>query len=175
MSKFKSITAETAKEWLDKREAILVDVREPEEYANLHICGATLIPLASIEKGKLPKLGKKKLILHCQLGKRGGMACEKLLLADPDMEVYNLEGGIIGWQRAGLKVERQEEDMISIERQVPIITGSGVLFGVITGYLINPVFLLLAGVIGAGLLYSGITGSCALQNFLKTMPWNQKM
>ena len=44
MVQFKSIDADTAKKWLDADEALLVDVREPEEYAVCHIPGATLIP-----------------------------------------------------------------------------------------------------------------------------------
>lgn len=105
MSHFKSIDANTAKEWLDADKALLVDVREPEEYAACHIPDATLIPLGGIEPAKLPHLGHKKLIIHCQLGKRGGMACEKLLGVEPNLQVYNLEGGIVAWQRAGFATE----------------------------------------------------------------------
>lgn len=99
------IDAPTAKQWLDKQEAILIDVREPAEYAAQHITGATLIPLGTIQPNKLPSLQHKKLIIHCQLGKRGGMACEKLLAIDPTIELYNLEGGIVAWQQAGLPTE----------------------------------------------------------------------
>ena len=170
-----SIDAKTAKKWLDKNEAIIIDVREPEEYATSHISGATLLPLATIDKDKLPETDKKKIIIHCQLGKRGGMACEKLLLSDPNLEIYNLEGGIIAWQKAGFKVERWTEDMVSVERQIPIIAGSVVLFGVVTGYLISSIFLLLAAAAGGALLYSGLEGTSRLENILKKMPWNQKM
>lgn len=92
----------TAKQWLDKQEAIIIDVREPEEYAAMHIPGATLIPLGTIQNQNLPPLANKKLVIHCQSGKRSSMACEKLLANDPHIALYNLEGGILGWKNAGL-------------------------------------------------------------------------
>ena len=100
----KSIDARTANSWLQSDEAIIIDVREPGEHALIHIPGSTLIPVGAIENGKLPSLDGRKLIIHCMMGKRGGAACEKLLSGNPDLEVYNLEGGILAWQDAGFKV-----------------------------------------------------------------------
>lgn len=100
----KSVDPKTAKHWLDEQEAIMVDVREPGEYHTVHIEGTVLIPLGSLTKEALPDLKGKKLIIHCHLGKRGSMACHKLLSEWPELEVYNLEGGLDAWQRAGLKV-----------------------------------------------------------------------
>ncbi|HTM63005.1 MAG TPA: rhodanese-like domain-containing protein [Gammaproteobacteria bacterium] len=101
---FKTINAVTAYEWLKNNEAVIIDVREPAEYDSIHIEGAKLIPLGTLDNGKLPDLQGKKLIVHCMLGKRGGKACETLLLGNPDLDVYNLEGGITAWENAGLKV-----------------------------------------------------------------------
>lgn len=102
----KQIDAKTAHAWLAKNEAVIVDVREPVEYAAMHIPDAKLIPLGIIDTNQLPELGNKKLIIHCQLGKRGGMACEKLCKDNPGLEIYNLEGGIVAWEKAGFKIER---------------------------------------------------------------------
>ena len=174
MSKITTVDAKTAKAWLDSKEAIIIDVREPEEFGASHIVGATLIPLGQIEKDKLPDFTNKKLIIHCQLGKRGGMACEKLLAANPDLDVYNLEGGIVAWQKAGFKVESSETFTLPIEKQVQIVVGSGVVLGVITGFLFHPIFFLVSACFGAGLLYTGITSSDELTNFIKKMPWNKE-
>lgn len=108
MTTIKFVDAKTAKDWLSNNEAIIVDVREPAEYAATHIPEATLLPLGVLEKNTLPDLGDKKLIIHCQFGKRGGMACEKLLQENPDLDIYNLEGGLAAWQLAGFKVEKSE-------------------------------------------------------------------
>ena len=106
MPTIKNIDVQTAHDWLKNDEAVLVDVREPGEYDLMHIAGARLIPVGIINHDILPELQSRKLIIHCQLGKRGGMACEKLLQDNPALEVYNLEGGIIAWDNAGLKVEK---------------------------------------------------------------------
>ena len=106
MTIIKSIDAAQAKEWLDNHEAVIVDVREPGEHEEMSIDGSFLVPVGSINKAKLPELKNKKLIIHCKMGKRGGMACEKLLNEDPGLEVYNLEGGILAWQDAGFSVKK---------------------------------------------------------------------
>ncbi len=107
MIKIKSIDPMTASEWLENNEAILIDVREPEEYSEVHIDGAHLIPVGIIENNKLPANAKnKKIIVHCKMGKRGSMACEKLLFENPALDVYNIEGGIMAWENAGFKVKK---------------------------------------------------------------------
>ena len=101
-----SITPITAKEWLDNNEAILIDVREPAEFNEMHIAGAHLIPVGTVCKKALPEFQHKKIIVHCRLGKRGQTACEKLCFDDPALEIYNIEGGIIAWENAGFPVEK---------------------------------------------------------------------
>ncbi|MDE3016187.1 MAG: rhodanese-like domain-containing protein [Pseudomonadota bacterium] len=100
----KTIDAKTLRHWLDKGEAVLVDVREPAEYAQEHIPGATLVPLAGVCMRTLPGSAGKKLVIHCKAGMRGRTACERLLTESPGLEVYNLEGGISVWVQAGYAV-----------------------------------------------------------------------
>lgn len=104
----KNVDAKTLKEWLDRGEALVVDVRNPDEYENASIPGTTLIPVAELSKKALPNIRGKKLVMHCQLGKRGGKACEKLLAEDPNLEVYNLEGGISTWISAGYPIKTKD-------------------------------------------------------------------
>lgn len=174
MPTIKSVDANTAQEWLSKNEAMIVDVREPEEYAAMHIAGAKLIPIETLDNDKLPELSNKKLIIHCLIGRRGKAACEKLLLNNPNLNVYNLEGGITAWEKAGFDVTKSGRTFLSIERQVQITIGSGVLIGLILAYLIHPGFIFLSAFFGAGLLFAGITGSCGLAILMGKMPWNQK-
>lgn len=174
MSTIKSIDAKTAKEWLDKNEAIIIDVREPGEHAAVHIEGATLIPVNTIDESKLSQFHNKKIIIHCQRGKRGTIACEKLLLNNPNLAVYNLEGGIEAWENAGFGVEKSNKMFLSIEQQVQITIGSGVLLGLILGYFLRPGFLFISVFFGAGLLFAGISGSCGLAMLMAKMPWNNK-
>lgn len=103
----KIIDPMTAYEWLQNHEAVVVDVREPDEYKEAHIAGAYLIPIGEIDTKKLPDdVKNKKLIVHCKLGKRGHKACEKLLHENPSLDIYNLNGGITAWEDAGLSIEK---------------------------------------------------------------------
>lgn len=103
----KTINATTLKSWLEKNEALLVDVREPEEHAAENIPGALSIPLNALSAQKLPETAHKKLVFHCKLGKRSLSACEKLAAANPNLEIFTLEGGIDSWNQAGYPVNRK--------------------------------------------------------------------
>ena len=93
----KSVDAKTLKDWLERDEAVLVDVREPAEHATKNIPCATLIPLSSFSTDKLPETHGKKLVIHCHLGMRSMNICERIFAENPDIDVYNLEGGIVAF------------------------------------------------------------------------------
>lgn len=100
----KTVDVTTAKQWLDKKQAILIDVREPAEYASQKIAGATLHPVGSISVNSIPQTNKK-ILIYCQKGARGSNAYQKLMTENEELEVYNIEGGIEAWQQAGLATE----------------------------------------------------------------------
>lgn len=102
--KVKTVDVTTAKQWLDKNQAILIDVREPAEYASQKIAGAALHPVGSISVNSIPQTDKK-ILIYCQKGARGSNACQKLMTENEALEVYNIEGGIDAWQQAGLQTE----------------------------------------------------------------------
>ncbi len=79
-----------------RTDVVLVDVREPAEYAIAHIDGATLMPMQSIpqELGTLPR--DKEIILHCHHGMRSEMA-GNFLLAQGFTRVSHMVGGIDRW------------------------------------------------------------------------------
>ncbi|MGB9151642.1 MAG: rhodanese-like domain-containing protein, partial [Alphaproteobacteria bacterium] len=125
----KNIPASQLKEWLDSDQAILVDVREPAEYKAEHIPGAVLIPLSDVTQSKLPAHAGKKLVFHCRSGKRGGLACEKILGLGAEPDVYNLDGGIMAWSHAGYNVETSGRFFLPLDRQVQLTIGLCVLLG----------------------------------------------
>jgi len=107
MPTIKTVDPITAHEWLTHHEAIVIDVREAHEHQEVRILDAHLLPVGTITADQLPAAAKhKKIIVHCKLGKRGAMACEKLLSENPQLDVYNLEGGITAWENAGLAVRK---------------------------------------------------------------------
>ncbi|HHT9137685.1 MAG: rhodanese-like domain-containing protein [Candidatus Brocadiales bacterium] len=102
----KNISPKQAKELKDKaKDVFVLDVRSREEYDEVHIKDANLIPIQELEQNinKIPK--DKKVIVHCAAGKRSAKACE--ILKDKGLkELYNLEGGINKWQAEGYPVEK---------------------------------------------------------------------
>lgn len=170
----KSVDAKTLKKWLDSSEAMVVDVREPAEHEARKIKGATLIPLSGVCKKLLPDTGSKKLILHCGSGKRSANACEKLLAEDPNLEIYNLEGGISAWSEEGNPVIESGKFFLPLDRQVQLVIGITLMIVSLLGYLFTPLLFILTGFIGAGLAMAGITGFCGMAVVIAKMPWNQK-
>lgn len=169
----KNVDPTTLKSWLDNREAILIDVREPAEYSAQHIAGAVLLPLSNVSKHTLPAHIGKKLVIHCQKGGRGGTACEKLLLEDPNLDIYNLLGGMNSWADAQLPIQSSGKSFLPLDRQVQLAIGLLLLSASLLGYLLSPAFFLLTGMMGIGLTIAGATGFCGLARIIAKMPWNQ--
>jgi rhodanese-related sulfurtransferase len=169
----KTVDATVAKQWLENGEAVLVDVREPGEHASCSIDGATLLPSGAVCCAALPVSGEKKIIIHCQKGMRGVKACEKLQAEHAQADIYNMEGGIEAWEKAGFAVKRSGRKVLPLDRQVQSIVGSSVLIFSLLAYLVNPAFALGAAFFGAGLANAGFTGWCGLARLLVKMPWNR--
>ncbi|MFM2372176.1 MAG: hypothetical protein RIS85_1898 [Pseudomonadota bacterium] len=85
--------------------ALIVDVRERDEFAAGHIPGAINMPLSSFHPSGLPDAKGKTVVLNCLGGKRSGMALDKCSVAQAAVDTH-LAGGFGAWQSAGLPVER---------------------------------------------------------------------
>jgi len=95
-----SVSAETVLGWLARNEAVLIDVREPDEHEDEHIDGAVLLPLSSLDAHQLPEAGGKRRVLQCLTGKRSGIALQKL--ADQGItDLLHLDGGLLAYKKAG--------------------------------------------------------------------------
>lgn len=160
------------KQWIDEGKAIVVDVREPDEFTAERIDGALSRPLSAFNPANLPAGQDKTIVLHCRSGKRSTEAAQRLFAAGRT-DVHHLAGGLKAWIDAGLPVKKLDKAPISIMRQVQITAGSIVFLGTILGAFVSPWFLLLSGFIGAGLVFAGISGTCGLATMLSYMPWNK--
>lgn len=149
-----------------------IDVREPVEYAESHVAGALLMPLGQLEArcGELAK--SKPVMVMCQAGKRGAAAAEKLR-ALGFAEVRNLEGGILGWMAAGLPCVTGTRRVMPLMRQVQIVVGALLLAGALLAIFVDQRWVYLSMVLGAGLLFAGLSGYCGLAMLLAKMPWNR--
>lgn len=77
----------------------LLDVRQPYEWAEAHIEGATLIPLDEL-RDRLADVPRRPIVVVCRSGARSGVAADALSGAGYD--AVNLDGGMIAWMAAGL-------------------------------------------------------------------------
>jgi rhodanese-related sulfurtransferase len=166
------IQPNVANEWLQQQKAILVDIREPNEYAREHILKARHVPLSGFDKADFTDEAEKSAIFCCKSGMRTTNNIERIL-ATGFKKVYLLDGGIDAWKKAGLPVHLNKKAPIEIMRQVQITAGSLALGGTLAGIYINPDFLIVPAFIGAGLTFAGISGRCGLAHVLKLMPWNK--
>jgi rhodanese-related sulfurtransferase len=152
----------------------LIDVRTPVEFRDDHVSFARNVPLHQLDATILAvdRSGTSQpLYVICQSGARGKQACEKLLAAG-DANVVNVEGGIQNWVLAGLPVVRGQKT-ISLERQVRIAAGLLVLIGALLSYFAHPYWMALPAIVGAGLVFAGITDTCGMGMLLAKMFWNQ--
>lgn len=152
----------------------LIDVRTPIEFREVHVTFARNMPLDQLDSKQLTvgQAGSlKPVYVICRSGSRGKQACEKII-GHGFTNVVNVEGGTLAWDQAGLPVVRGKKT-ISLERQVRIVAGALGLTGAVLGFFVSPYWIGLSGFVGAGLMFAGITDTCAMGLVLARMPWNQ--
>lgn len=167
--------AEAAR-WIARGEAMIVDVRSPDEFRAEHIAAAVSLPLETLPRAlaALAPGEGRRLVFQCLKGGRGAAACEAVRGAWP--EAFNLEGGIDGWKAAGLPVVGSGDApaAMPLSQQVQVAIGSIVVALVLAGFAFGPTFFALAGLVGAALAVAGLTGFCGMALLLARMPWNRR-
>ena len=172
----RSITVQELARHHAERPIELIDVRTRVEFAERHASPAKNIPLSELDPDAVmarhaETFGDQPLYLICQSGKRSSQAAEKFVAAGYD-GIINVTGGTQAWLETGLSME-QDEQVISLERQVRIAAGTVSLLGILLAYFIHAFFLTVAIFVGAGLIFAGISDTCGMGMLLSKMPWNQ--
>lgn len=167
-----SLKAADVADRLTRGAAVLVDIREPDEFARRHIGGALLRPLSTFERAHLKIDPSADVVFTCRSGMRTGANCDRLQAA-VDGEAFILEGGVDAWEKAGLPVETDRKAPLELMRQVQIAAGLLVLAGVGLGLTVSPAFFGLSAFVGAGLTFAGATGFCGMARLLGAAPWNR--
>src|SRR3954469_11811329 len=92
---------------INREEALVLDVREPNEFGAGHVLGAKNLPLARLDSSgaDLAKRKERPVIVYCDGGERSAKALAALK-KQGFTRVANLSGGIAAWQQAGLPVEK---------------------------------------------------------------------
>lgn len=167
----KTIVPKDAHDELGAGNAILIDVREADEFKDQHISNAQSIPLSTFEKNfkKLICPPDKKIIFHCKSGSRSAEAANK---ADAHQsEIYSMDGGIEAWKAAHLPIIGASSK-IPVMRQVQMTVGGVVALMTVLALNGMDWSLWVAGFFGIALFFAGLTGWCGLAKFLHKMPWN---
>lgn len=84
--------------------ALLLDVREPEEWAAGHAADATHMPLGDLDPDSVPH--DRIVVAVCRSGGRSGKAA--IALADAGIDVRNMAGGMNAWAEANLPITRDD-------------------------------------------------------------------
>ena len=80
-SSYHQITQEEAKEMMDTQEVIILDVREQDEYDSVHIPGAVLLPVGTIDENTAAEVIPEKdstVLVYCRSGNRSKTASSAL-------------------------------------------------------------------------------------------------
>ena len=88
---------------VESKSCVVVDVREPAEFAGGRVPGAINLPLSAFDARRLPK--DKPVILICRSGGRSATALSRTRAAGRD-DVRHYAGGTMGWQGRGGALER---------------------------------------------------------------------
>jgi rhodanese-related sulfurtransferase len=173
MTALKSISPQRAAE-LMRNGAVLIDIREANEFARERIPGARHHALSQLDASNPAQPGDDVLVFHCRSGARTKMNAPRLAASAGNCKAYVLDGGIDAWKRAGLPTSVKRKEPIEIGRQMQIGAGGLVPTGVGLGVLVSPDFFALSGLVGLGPILAGITGYCGMTRLLTAMPWNRR-
>ena len=106
---FRSIKGKEAQSLMETKDDLLViDVRTPQERKQVRLAGSQLVPIGDVMRGRLKVPKEQPLLVICAVGGRSYIV-SKTLIAMGHREIYNLDGGIEAWWRAGLPVETGAE------------------------------------------------------------------
>jgi len=173
-AKLTALAPQVVADRLKTNHVVLVDIREPDEFARRHIKGALSRPLSVFERAHLKIEPSKEVVFTCRSGMRTAGNLGRLK-ASVEGEAFVLQGGVDAWAAAGLPLEDNAKVPIEIMRQVQITAGLLILTGVVLGFFVSPGYFGLSGFVGAGLTFAGATGFCGMAKVLALMPWNARL
>jgi len=109
-SRIEEIDPASAREEVERGDALLIDVREPHEWDESHIEGAKLLPQGSVAE-RIEEVAPdraRRLVLHCRVGNRSARVADALKSELGYENVASVTGGIEAWREAGLGVIEAE-------------------------------------------------------------------
>jgi rhodanese-related sulfurtransferase len=102
------LSAAAATQLINRRNAVVVDLRPAADFANGHLPSARHVEFAELQAkvGQLVKNKSNPVLLVCQTGQQSNKAARVVRDAGY-AEVHVLDGGVNAWQKAGMPVVKQ--------------------------------------------------------------------
>jgi rhodanese-related sulfurtransferase len=167
------ITVETLQRMIGEGDGpTLLDVRSPAEFSAIRIPGSVNVPLDILHdhRGVIGSHLADDVVLVCRSGQRADQA-QRILGETDAAETQVLDGGIQAWRRAGAPVIQGRAPW-GLERQVRLLAGSVVFFGVAASH-VAPRLKWISGLVGASLTVAAITDTCIAGHLLAKLPYNR--
>lgn len=107
---YKTVSPTGAVSLMNDDRTIVVDVREPNEFAEGHIENARHIPYGRLDEKvyELEPFKDSPIILVCQTGTRSHPACKKLSKLG-FAQIYEMKGGMLAWQDLKLPISKKKK------------------------------------------------------------------
>ena len=165
---------------------VILDVRTKMEHAEKRLaCVHEHTPLDELDAGRFMSdrgLGlDSEVYILCRSGKRAAQAAEKFIAAGY-RNIKVVEGGIVACEDCGHDIKGYgvshgtrcsgQKGPVSLERQVRIAAGLMVVTGALMGLFIHSLFSTIPLIVGAGLVFAGVTDRCGMALLLTKAPWN---
>lgn len=151
----------------------ILDVRTPGEFEAAHIRGSYNVPLDTLPEHarEIGTVKEAPVVLVCQSGQRARKADDALRSVGMS-NLHILDGGMNAWVAAGLDIVGGRKRM-SLERQVRTVAGALAATGGMLALLVNPLFAAIPAAVGSGLVFAGLTDTCAMGMLLARLPYNR--
>lgn len=151
---------------------VLLDVRTPAEFSEVHIENSVNIPQDMLAK-KIEELRQsgRTYIVYCRAGHRS-LAATNMMMQAGISSVKMMEGGIERWQKDRLAVVKGKK-VISLEGQVRIAAGFLMLLGIVLAGFVHTAFILISIFVACGLIFAGLTNTCMMGKLLMKLPYNK--
>lgn len=105
---YSSASSAMTTQLINREQAVVLDIREENEYLNGHIINSIHIPVSYLADriGELDKYKGKPIIVSCRSGQHAGQACA-ILKKQGFENLYSLSGGMMAWQSDNLPVTKK--------------------------------------------------------------------
>ncbi|MES1981587.1 MAG: rhodanese-like domain-containing protein [Pseudomonadota bacterium] len=107
LRRIKDVNTVAALQLINHKNALVLDVRDTDEFNAGHILNAKQIPVLKLKEriGELERYREQPIVVVCRSGNRSATACT-VMAARGFKQTYNLSGGMMAWQKAGLPLEK---------------------------------------------------------------------